>query len=87
MHNTIAYSTLRMLLFHGFQIEDLGQHLLLSEVVWTMNQVKDENTNTSQLETTFRYHTLIWYMKYKSIVLFRQQRTLIEKKHEFLKEF
>jgi hypothetical protein len=70
--------TLRMLVFHGAGSEDPEQHLFVCEAIWTVKNVQDDDANIAQLETTFREHALLWYMKYRSTAPVGQTRTLAD---------
>jgi hypothetical protein len=80
-------NTLRLPEFQGVGSEDPEQHLFVCETIWAAKNVQDEAVNIAQLETTFRGHTLVWYMKLQSTTPTGQARTLAEIRQALLKEF
>jgi hypothetical protein len=54
--------TIRLPEFRGEGSEDPEKHLFICENIWVAKQIIDEDTKVSQLEITFRDHTLDWYM-------------------------
>jgi hypothetical protein len=59
-------NTLRLPEFQGVGSEDPEQHLFVCETIWAAKNVQDEVVKIVQLETTFRGHALVWYMKLQS---------------------
>jgi hypothetical protein len=56
-------NTLIQLEFQGAGSNDPKQHLFVCEIICVAKNVQDEAVKISQLETNFRGHTLVWYMK------------------------
>jgi len=80
-------NTLTLPEFHGVGSEDPEQHLFVCETIWAAKNVQYEVVNIAQLETTFRGHKLVWYMKLQSTTPTRQARNLEEISQALLKEF
>lgn len=78
MHTIMATVDLRMPIFHRIGTKDLEQHLFVCEVVWTAKQVQYEATKIAQIESMFKDHALTWYMKYKGVMIARQNKTLVD---------
>jgi hypothetical protein len=69
-------NTLRMLGFQGVGLKDPNKHMFVCETVWAAKNVEDEAKIIAQLETMFRDHALVWYMKLLSTTPAGQVRTL-----------
>lgn len=78
---------MRMLVLHGTRSEDREQPLFVYEVVWTVKQVRDVDTKITQLVTTFKDCSLLWYMKYLSSTPTGHNRTLTDIKKSLIIEF
>jgi hypothetical protein len=70
-----------------FWSEDPKQHLFVCEIIWVMKNVQDEDVKIAQLETTFRGHALVWYMKLQSTTPTGKVKTLAKIRQALLKEF
>jgi hypothetical protein len=71
-------STLRPHVFHGMGRDDVEYNWFTCEVIWSENRIIDEAFNIVQLETTFRYRSLTWYINYKVTAPTRKMRPLID---------
>jgi hypothetical protein len=71
-------NTLRIPKFQGVGSEDPEKHLFVCETIWIEKNVQDEETKIVHLETMFKGHKLLWYMKYHTTTLAGQSRTLEE---------
>jgi hypothetical protein len=80
-------NTLRLPEFWGIGSEDPEKHLFVCETIWAAKNVQDEAVKIAQLETTFRGHALVWYMKLQSTTPIGQARTLTKITQALLKEF
>jgi hypothetical protein len=65
----------------------MEQHWFTCEAIWSVKRITDEATKITHMETMFRDRSLMWYMKYKAIVLMGQTRYLMKIKRDLLKEF
>jgi hypothetical protein len=73
--------------FHGEGSEDLEKHLFICENIWEAKKVTEKYTKVSQLEITFRYCTLYWYMGIAMNNSTRAPTTLAEVKRKLINEF
>ena len=80
-------STLKLPVFHGNGKEDLEQHWFVYKFILLVKKIVDNHVKIALLETTFRDHALVWYMKFKSTTPTGVGRTMIEIQQEFFKEF
>jgi len=60
-------NTLRFLEFKGVGLEDMEQHLFVSEKYFSTKNIQDDALKILYLATTFRDHALVWYKKLQSI--------------------
>jgi hypothetical protein len=51
---------MRLPIFRGYGSEDLDQHWFLCEVIWSINEIKDEYVKRSQFRTSLRDRALSW---------------------------
>ena len=76
---------IKLPVFWGTGAEDPDQHFFFCEVVWSIEQVQDDDTKRAQLATTFRDRALTWFMKFSTST--QQPNTIQEIKDELKKEF
>ena len=69
---------MKLSIFHGNGSEDPEQHRFLFEVIWTVNQVQDDNVKRAQLIMTFQGHALDWIMKFSIVSAGSHQNKLEE---------
>ena len=57
---------IKLPVFRGTGAKDADQHFFLSEAVWSIKQVQDDDTKRAPLATTFMDKSLTWFMKFSS---------------------
>jgi hypothetical protein len=61
--------------------------MFVYKTIWAAKNVQDKAVNIVQLETTFRGHASVWYMKLWSTTPMGQAKTLGKIRQALLKEF
>jgi hypothetical protein len=59
-------NTLRLREFKGIGSRRPITTYVVCETIWTAKNVHDDGAKIVQLETTFKGHALVWYMKLQS---------------------
>ena len=74
---------IKLPVFKGTRSEDPEQFWFLCKAVWTAKNIMDQDTRRSQSVTSFRNHTLTWFMKFFNT----QNHVLDDIKAAMIKEF
>jgi hypothetical protein len=79
--------TIRLLEFKGEELEDPEKSLFISENIWEVKQITDEETKLVQLAITLRDHTLDWYMSLETNSPLGRTKTIEDIKKLLINEF